>query len=101
MNLAKALLQIICELIACIGSASKVRHALEAGDTLGAAQLIYHMIKRLPKNPKPVLLMADVLTIISEQAFNTLAGDHALSYSNQLRKQGEKLKMEPSFAELL
>ena len=72
----------------------KARETFKTGDALGAAQLAYHMIRLQPQNPEPRILMADALAIIGEQTFNANIRNYTLSYSNRLRKDGEKLKLE-------
>jgi uncharacterized sulfatase len=64
---------------------AKARRAMRDDDPLGAAQLAQHVMRLRPRDPEPVLLMADALTVLGERTFNAPARNYTLSYANRLR----------------
>lgn len=66
---------------------AKAQEAMATDDPLGAAQLVQHVIRLRPNDPKPKLLMADALDIIGERTFNAPARNYTISSANRYRRQ--------------
>ncbi|MDA0347936.1 MAG: alkyl/aryl-sulfatase [Verrucomicrobia bacterium] len=69
---------------------SKAIAAMENDDSLGAAQLVQHVIRLRPDDRKAKLLMADALAVVGERTFNAPARNYTLSSSNRYRSEAEE-----------
>ena len=69
--------------------AAKARALMGAGDPLGAAQLLRHVIRLRPADSDAKLLMADALAIIGERTLNGPVRNYTLSTSNRYRRQAQ------------
>ncbi len=69
---------------------AKARSALSAGDALGAAQLLRHVIRLQPENRAAKRLIADALEIISERTLNAPVRNYTLSSANRYRREAEQ-----------
>ena len=65
---------------------TRAQEAMAVDDPLGAAQLAQHVIRLLPDDSAPKLLMADALDIIGERTFNAPARNYTLSSANRYRR---------------
>ena len=69
---------------------TKARDAMEAGDSLGAAQLAQHVFRLRPDNRGAKRLVGEALMILGEQTLNAPMRNYTLSSANRYLAEAEE-----------